>query len=360
MKTNKSTLLGMLVLAVCAIAVGLLFVNPPAETEEEEASIETVVPVHTGQIIKTTLHGYETVYGRIAAAPAGAEANAGRVAVQASIDGILARTACSPGQIVAQGDVLFELDPRMAEMAVNDQQQQLAFAQQEYERQQQLLEIEGTSQKDFQQAERNFQQAEQALATARLQLDFHTIRASIGGTVTRVLANAGDAVQASQVLGEVLDTSRRVISMQLPITAMDRIERGMPVQLETDDGWIDAGTLDYIAEAADPGSGSVELRATLSPEAAFHIGQFVRARILCETHTGCLAVPDQALVTDPEGGTYIAVIAGDRATRRPVVGKLKEGGWIEIEGEDLAEGMEIATEGAYGLPEETRIEILGR
>ncbi len=360
MKITKSTLIGMLVLAVGGIAVGLLFFHPSSAAEEEEESIETVVPVRVGQISKTTLHGYETGFGHIAAVPAGSDAAAGRVTVGAMIDGTLTRAACAPGQVVKKGDVLFKLDSRVVEIAVNEQRQTLEFAKNEYDRQGQLLEIEGTSMREFQQAVQAAQQAEQALAAAELQLEFHTIRASIDGTVTAVSANVGDTVQSAQVLAEILDTNRRIVSIQLPAAAINRVERGMPVQLEMDDGWMDAGQIDYIAETVDPGNGTVELRATLSSSVTLHIGQFIRARILCETHTDCLAVPVEALVTDPEGETYIALLSDDRASRKVVVGKLRENGWVEIAGEGIAAGMKIATEGAYGLPEETRIEVMER
>ncbi|MBN2686108.1 MAG: efflux RND transporter periplasmic adaptor subunit [Pontiellaceae bacterium] len=360
MKITKSTLIGMLVLAIGGIAVGLLFFHPPTAAEEEEESIETVVPVQVGQIIKTTLHDYETGYGHIDAVPPGLGSAGGKVAVGAMIDGTLVRATCAAGQGVKKGDVLFELDTRAAEIAVNEQRQNLEFAQNEYDRQGQLLDIEGTSEREFQQAARALQQAEQALAAAELQLEFHTIRAPIDGTVTAVSANVGDTVQSAQVLAEILDTNRRIVSIQLPAASIDRIESGMPTQLEVDGDWIDAGKIDYIAETVDPGNGTVELRATLPPSVTLHIGQFVRARILCETHTDCLAVPVAALVTDPEGESYIALIAEGSASRKAVVGELRENGWVEIVAEGIAEGMKIAVEGVYGLPEETRIEVMER
>jgi RND family efflux transporter MFP subunit len=360
MKITKSSIIGMLALAAVAIAVGRMFVHPSAVAEGDEEAIDTSVPVHAGQIVKTTLHGYEITYGQIQSSPAGADAPAGRVAVQSAIDGVLVRLACSPGQVVKKGDVLFELDARVAQLALKEQQQGLEFARKEFDRQTRLLEIEGTSEMEHELAARTFHQTEQAMATARVQLDYHTLRAPIAGTVITVPVAVGEAVQPAQVLGEILDSNRRVLSMHLPVAAIDRIQQNMAVQVETDGGWVDAGTIDFIAEAVDPKNGTLELRATLPTGAMLRIGQFVRARILCETHAGCLAVPAEALITNPEGETYIAIIAGDRASRLPVAGKLREDGWIEIEGNGIKEGLPIATEGAYGLPDETRIEVLGQ
>lgn len=344
MKKNKPLCIGLMALT------GWLGFHPSACAEETE----TVVPVRTGVIVRTTLHGYGTAYGRVQPVP---EA---RVTMRPLSDGVIARVVCRPGQLVDKGDLLFQLDAREAELVLTERQQALAFAQQEYERQVQLLKIEGTSQKEVQQTARDFHMAEQALAAAQLQLDYLSVRAPMAGTVVSVNTAPGEAVQASQPLAILLDPSRRVLSIQVPAVAMDAVREKQPVQVSIGEAWLDAGSVGSIAAEVNRANGTVEVRSMLPPESPLRIGQFVQARILFETHADCLAVPVDALVTDPEGGTYIAAIHGDRARRLPVVGNLREGGWVEVEGDGLAEGMDIATEGAYGLPEETRVEVIGK
>ncbi|MCF7848961.1 MAG: efflux RND transporter periplasmic adaptor subunit [Kiritimatiellales bacterium] len=360
MKKYKPSLIGLLALLVGGIGISLLFIHKQEEAEEAEESIESVVPVHVGQIVRTTLHGYEVAYGHIEAAPPGAKSPAARIVVHAAVDGVLVRIACRPGQVVEKGAVLFQLDARVAELALKEKQQSLEFARQEFARQEQLLKIEGTSEREYQQAARDFHQAEQALAAARIQLDYHSIRAPIAGTVTAVETTVGQAVQATQILSEILDPLRRMVSIDVPATAMSWIKLNQPVQVASGQTWEDAETVGYIAEEVDRKNGTLEVRAVLPAASTLRIGQFVQARILYDTHADCLAVPAGALVTDANGETFIATISGDRASRLPVVGKLREGGWIEVEGDGLKEGLEIATDGAYGLPAATRVEVIGR
>jgi len=46
--------------------------------------------------------------------------------------------------------------------------------------------------------------------------------------------------------------------------------------------------------------------------------------------------------------------------QRPVKVGLRDGELVEIEGDSLREGMTVVTEGAYGLPKETRVRVLNQ
>jgi len=363
MKTNVTSVLGLLVLLAGAGGVYRLFTHGPAEAEEQEASIETVVPVQTGRIQHRTLQGYEVVYGTIEAAPTDATSPGARLTLRAAIDGVVTHIACRPGQWVEPGDSLFQLDTRIVDATRQQQQQTLDFARREYERQQQLLAIEGTSEQAAQQAALVFHQAEQALAATRVQLEFHTLRAPIAGTVTAIQVAIGESVQATQALADILDQKRQILSVQVPVHAIRRIKRNQPVEVATEnaDGsttWVPAGSVDYISPEIDPRNGTLTVRTSLPTDAAFPIGQFVQARIGYATRADCLVVPAAALLTDVEGATTIAVIQNDQAHHVNVHTGLREGPWIEIEGDGLTEGLTIATKGAYGLPELTRVTII--
>ena len=87
-------------------------------------------------------------------------------------------------------------------------------------------------------------------------------------------------------------------------------------------------------------------------------GQFVTVRIVSEEHADRLAVPVESVVKNEEGVSVIAVVDGDTAMQRPVTTGLRDRGLVEIEAAGLQPGMTVVTEGAYGLPAETKVRVI--
>jgi membrane fusion protein (multidrug efflux system) len=114
----------------------------------------------------------------------------------------------------------------------------------------------------------------------------------------------------------------------------------------------------FIDSVVDSESDTILVRASTSPDAGLRSGQFVKAYIVYVEKQDCLVVPEESLVTNPEGQTVIAVVENDKAFQRVVRTGLHQNGLVEIEGEGIHEGMQIVTTGAYGLLPETNIRVL--
>jgi membrane fusion protein (multidrug efflux system) len=117
------------------------------------------------------------------------------------------------------------------------------------------------------------------------------------------------------------------------------------------------GTVAFIGVQVDPKTDTVPVRVKLPAGSPLRPGQFVNVRIVVEERPQQLAVPAESVV-QVEGTSVIAVVAGDHARQTPVTVGLRDGELVEIAGEGLHEGMMVVTEGAYGLPKETRVRVL--
>ncbi len=107
----------------------------------------------------------------------------------------------------------------------------------------------------------------------------------------------------------------------------------------------------------DAKTGTVQVGIDLSPDAALRPGMTVRVRIIAEEHADRLAVPRSSVVTDDDGNTVIAVIAGDQATHKKVQVGFTEGDLTEVEADGLKEGDAVVTAGAYGLADGTKVKV---
>jgi membrane fusion protein (multidrug efflux system) len=334
------------IIAFLAAVAGLAWLVwfKPAKPEEAEKKPDTEVPVHVGKIKRVTLRGYVTAYGTVEAEPAG-ERPAASARVAPSVPGVVTEVKCVEGQRVEKGVVLFQLDSRAADVAA-------AFTEKSLERQKKLVQVDGTSQKAF-------QEAEQQLAAARAQQALLRVQAPLAGTVVRVNVRPGEAVDLTTTLAEVVDLDRLVVSAQVPSSELAALKAAQPAEVLADkSGPPVLGTVSYISSEVDPKTGTALVRAGVPANSGLRPGQFVTLRIVSEEHKDRLAVPVESVVKDAEGGTVIALVQGDKAAQKAVKAGLREGGLIEVEADGLQADMTVVTEGAYGLPKETKIRVL--
>ena len=345
-------------IAATAVIV-ILIVLALRASRSEEAEIVTDVLVHVGTVERATLHRYVTAYGFVEPEPAGGGRSPGGALLSPIVGGVLAEIDCVEGQRVTAGAVLFRLDSRMANVALQKARQDVDFAEKAFKRQQELLPSNGTSQRAYLEAQQQLDAARSDLAAAETGLAYLQITAPLRGTVVRLSATVGQFVDPSTVLAEVVDLDRLVVTAKVPRREAIGLKVGLPVFLGAD-STAPRGLLRIVGKDIDPRTGTYRVQASIPAGASFTPGQFTDIRIVAETHAGVLAVPEVALVSRAEEGNWLMVVQGDSAVRRPVTVGLRDGGLIEVAGEGLGEGTTIVTDDAYSLPEVTKIRIVGR
>ena len=338
----KKIILAIVIIGLVALAWVIWF--KPAKHEAEEAKAETLVAVHVGKIERATLRAYVTAYGVVEPEPSGARP-AASARVTPTVAGVITAVKCTEGQPVERGAVLVQLDSRLADLTVT-------FATQNMERQQKLVQTGGASQKAL-------LETEQQLRAAQTQRDFLDVRAPLAGVVTRVNVKPGETVDLATTLAEIIDLDRLVVSASVPSAELALLQAGQSVEVRADAATAPIiGTLSYISPQVDPKAGTAPVRVALPANSALRPGQFVTFRIVCAEHKDCLAVPVESVVKTEDGGTVIAVVQDDKATQRLVTVGLRDGDLVEVAAAGLSAGQSVVTEGAYGLPKETKIRAL--
>jgi membrane fusion protein (multidrug efflux system) len=165
-------------------------------------------------------------------------------------------------------------------------------------------------------------------------------------------------VDANTVLAEVVDLDRLVVSARVPSRDLTGVQVGQPVEIGADS--IATGKVLIVGRDIDPRTGTYLVQVSVPPETSVHPGELTEVRIVAEEHRNVLVVPDVSLVTHPDEGTWIMVVTGDSAVRRPVTVGLRDRGLVEVSGEGIEPGITVVTDDAYSLPEVTKIRIVGR
>ncbi|HEX7970416.1 MAG TPA: efflux RND transporter periplasmic adaptor subunit, partial [Stellaceae bacterium] len=289
------------------------------------------------------------------------------VEIRAQVSGYLTEIHFTDGQIVHQGDLLFVIDPRPFEIQLqqaNAQQQtavaQLELANKQLSRTAELRRSDFASGEVLDQrvqqqraAQAALAQAKAAIRAAQLNLEFSRVTAPITGRISSHRASIGNLVSggpgagASTLLTTVVSldpiyldfdmsegdylTYQRFLQRQ---QAGGGVDRTVEASLSDEDGWKRRGTLDFLDNQLDRGSGTIHARATLENKDLFIApGQFARLRLPSAEPRPVLLVPDAALTTD-QSRRLVMTVAPDGT----VVPKAVETG-------QLSDGLRVVTGG---------------
>ena len=307
-------------------------------------------------------------------------AYAGRVAgyrtveVRPQVSGVIMKREFTEGDRVKQGDVLFRIDPRPYQAALDRAAAQLAQARatatqndENYKRVQDLIARAVATQKQMEdaQAARDLskaavQAAEADLATANLNMEYTTVRAPASGPTMLTSPAEGTLVQAQQTLlttiwqldpayvnFSITDTEYRAVQSFQADRAKPLSDTDVWVKLQYGDGitYPINGKVNVSSETVDQRTGTLQIRAIFpNPDGAILPGQFVRVVIGGISLPNSFVIPAKAVSQGPQGTFVYLVNEKNTAEAKPVT-LLREfkDGWIVREG--LNDGDRMIVDG---------------
>ena len=213
------------------------------------------------------------------------------VQVQAQVSGQIMERNFQDGADVKKGDLLFTIDPRPYQAALDQAKAQAALDQVTLKRQADLRAKNVTSGQDWDTAQANAQKSEAAVEATQVNVDYCYIKSPINGRIGLRNVDVGNLVGPSTpplVTIQGLDPIYTDFTVAETDLAFVRKYLGGPnVKVETrdPDGKIAPrlGDLYFIDNAVQPGSGTVKARAvTPNPDRALWPMEFVRVRFILD------------------------------------------------------------------------------
>ncbi len=290
------------------------------------------------------------------------------VLVRTRVDGQIDKVAFKEGQLVNQGDLLVEIDPRPYQ-AVLDQakakkaqdEANLANANLDLQRYTKLGEFATRQQTDTQRstvAQLTAQIAadDAAISNAQTQLDYTQVKSPITGVAGLRQVDIGNIVNASTQTGIVTVAQIEPIAViftapeeQLPYINEAQSVKPLKVIAITTDGKkpLAEGTLAVVNNQVDTSSGTIRLKAVFdNKNHALWPGQSVSTRLLVKTLKDATVVPDDAIQHGNDGLYAYVVNPDNKAELRKVkVSQSIDGRSVVDDG--LSPGEQVITAGQY-------------
>jgi len=334
----------------------------------------TAVPVAVGSVVAKTVPLRIHAIGNVEPYTT--------VAVKARVDGEIMSVHFREGDEVKQGALLFEIDPRPFAATLQQAQANLlrdkalleraALQEQRYK---DLLDKKFISQDAYEQVRTNRDTAqatvradEATIASAKLQLDYCSIRSPITGYVGRIQIQQGNLVKANDV--NPLVTINQVVpvftTFSVPEQYLSPIrEYQAKGQLRVEANTANSsrqsvvGRLSFIDNSTDVTTGTIKLKGEFpNTDKALWPGQFVNLALTLREQPNAIVAPSSAVQNGPNG-QYVFVVKPDMTVEMRNIKIDRAEGDDTVVASGLKPGEQVVTVGQLRLAPGTKVSVGG-
>ena len=301
------------------------------------------------------------------------------VAVTSQVDGQLLEARVLDGADVKQGDLMFRIDPRPAQAALQQaiatlgkDKATLVQARAQVERYAPVATKGFISADQMEQYRTNLGVTEATVkadeanvAAARITLTYTDIRAPISGRLGRIAIQPGNVVKANDA--NALVTINQIepiyVNFALPSALLGRLQvaqRKAPLAVRANVIGVDApveGSVAFIDNAVDTSTGTIKLRARFdNDEHLLWPGQLVSVTLVLGHDANAVVVPDPVVQHGPDG-SYVYVVKPDNTAEQRTISVARSVDGFAVVTDGLAAGESVVLDGQSRVEDKSPLKI---
>lgn len=309
------------------------------------------------------------------------------VEIRARVEGYLDKIAYTEGDYVRNGQLLFQIDPKPFQAALDNAkgdlaraQAQLANARATLARVRPLAKENALSPKDLddsvaaeRSAQAQVQSAQAQVRTAELNLGYTTIKSPVDGMASKSVFREGSLVTpgANNLLTTVVQLNPMWVNFgvgenevlkfrQEKASGKLQTPEDFAVELVLANGSVfpQKGRIDYVAPSIDSQTGTLPMRATIpNPKHALSPSQFVRVRIQGVERLNVILVPQRAVLQGANSKFVYVLDKDNKAEAQQIqVGDFVGENWIVTSG--LNSGERVVVDGAVKIRPGSSVKVI--
>jgi membrane fusion protein, multidrug efflux system len=235
------------------------------------------------------------------------------------------------GQYVQKGALLVQIDSRTWEAQKKGLEAQMVSAQSELERRKQLLQMEGASQEDVDQAESRVSSLSAQIEELSVRIDLAKIRAPFGGRLGMRNFSPGAFLSQGDMVSRLVQTNQLKVNFTIPAryASLARVNQSVNV-VSSSSGDTAVARVYAVDPFIDPSTRSIQLRAMLSNEnQKFLPGDFAQVEFEVEQNQDAVLIPAEAIISELNS-QIVYVASQGKAQRKQVKMGARTSGRVHI------------------------------